>query len=80
MEFTKNLQPDHKAIVFCTTKASANQLSAELAYQQIDAQIMHGDLEQCDREQALLDITQGNVQMLIATDVVSRGIDIDDIT
>lgn len=80
MDFAKNLQPDHKIIVFCTTKANANHLSAELAYSQIDCQMIHGDLDQCDREQALVDIAQGSVQILIATDVVSRGIDIEDIT
>lgn len=80
MEFARNLQPDHKIIVFCTTKANANHLSSELAYGKVDAQIIHGDLEQCDREQSLIDISNGTVQILIATDVVSRGIDIDDIT
>ncbi|KAF5306529.1 hypothetical protein FQR65_LT18539 [Abscondita terminalis] len=43
-------------------------------------QSIHGDREQCDREQALADITDGTVQILIATDVASRGLDIEDIT
>lgn len=80
MEFATNLQPDQKVIAFCTKKANANFLSSELACGGICAQIIHGDLEQCDREQALVDIAKGSVQILIATDVVSRGIDIDDIT
>lgn len=74
------MQPDQKVIVFCTKKANANYLSCELISNSIDAQIIHGDLEQCDREQSLIDIANGTVQILIATDVVSRGIDIDDIT
>ena len=46
----------------------------------IDCQCIHGDREQSDREQALLDLKTGEVRILIATDVASRGIDIHDIT
>lgn len=55
-------------------------MSSELALMGIDCASIHGDLEQCDREQALIDIADGTVQILIATDVASRGIDIEDIT
>lgn len=46
----------------------------------INCQSIHGDREQSDREQAIVDISEGTVQILIATDVASRGIDIQDIT
>ncbi|KAI4461132.1 atp-dependent rna helicase dbp3 [Holotrichia oblita] len=80
MEFVQSLQPDQKVIAFCGKKARASHLASELILQGIDCTSIHGDLEQCDREQALVDIGNGSVQILIATDVASRGIDIEDIT
>ena len=49
-------------------------------FQGISVQCIHGDREQCDREQALEDLKTGLVRILIATDVASRGLDIKDIT
>lgn len=80
MEFVRGMQPGHKAIVFCGKKVRADYLASELIINGIDCQTIHGDREQCDREQALKDITSGVVQLLIATDVASRGLDIEDIT
>ncbi|KAF5294042.1 hypothetical protein FQR65_LT10945 [Abscondita terminalis] len=80
MEFAANMQDDEKAIVFCGKKTRADYLASELVINGIDCQSIHGDREQCDREQALADITDGTVQILIATDVASRGLDIEDIT
>lgn len=80
MEFAKNLQPHEKVICFCGKKTKASLLCSELAMKEIYAQTLHGDLEQCDREQALVDISDGSVQILIATDLASRGIDIEDIS
>ncbi|KAF5275014.1 hypothetical protein FQA39_LY06951 [Lamprigera yunnana] len=78
--FVSKMQEDEKAIVFCGKKTRADYLASELVLHGIDCQTIHGDREQCDREQALADITNGTVQILIATDVASRGIDIEDIT
>lgn len=80
MEFAHNLRPDQKVIVFCGKKARADYLATELILNKIDCQTLHGDREQCDREQALKDITDGRVQVLVATDVASRGLDIEDIS
>lgn len=80
MEFVQNIRPDQKLIVFCGKKARADQVASELIIRGIDCQTIHGDREQCDREQALEDLTTGAVQILIATDVASRGLDIEDIT
>ncbi|KAJ8925636.1 hypothetical protein NQ315_009481 [Exocentrus adspersus] len=80
MEFARNLGPDEKAIVFCGRKSRADEISSELVLSGIDCQSIHGDRDQCDREQALVDIANGTVKILIATDVASRGLDIDDIT
>lgn len=67
-------------IVFCGKKSRADDLASELALSGIGCQTMHGDRDQIDREQALLDIADGTVQILIATDLASRGLDIEDIT
>lgn len=46
----------------------------------INCQCIHGDREQCDREQALEDFKEGHTRILVATDVASRGLDVKDIT
>lgn len=80
MDFAHNLDPDHKVIVFCGKKSRADELSSELVLAGLHCQTLHGDRDQTDREQALIDIKAGTVQILIATDVASRGLDIEDIT
>lgn len=74
------MEGDDKAIIFCGKKARADDLSSEVSMKGIPCQCMHGNREQADREQALEDIKDGRVKILIATDVASRGIDIGDIT
>jgi len=78
--FIKELQPDDKAIVFAGRKSTADHISSEFAMQGISVQCLHGDRDQEDREQALKDLKKGEVRILIATDVASRGLDIQDIT
>jgi len=72
--------PEDKAIVFVGKKLLADDISSDLALDGINVQCIHGNREQSDREQALEDIKSGDVNILIATDVASRGIDIGDIT
>lgn len=74
------MDENDKAIVFCGKKALADHVASELVTRLIPCQSIHGDREQCDREQALEDITDGTVRILVATDVASRGLDIQDIT
>lgn len=80
MAILTNLEPDDKVIVFCGKKSRVDHVASELCLQQVNCQTIHGDLEQSDREQALADLASGAVQILIATDVASRGIDICDVT
>jgi len=80
LEFLENMKDDEKVIVFVMRKTRADFISAELAMRQIVAQCIHGGRDQEDREQALIDLKSGDVKILIATDVASRGLDIDDIT
>lgn len=69
-----------KLMVFVGRKSTADNLSCDLALKSIQCQCIHGDREQCDREEALEDFKENRVRILIATDVASRGIDVKDIT
>ena len=80
MKFLANLLPEEKVIVFVGRKDTAKHVSCECAMKNIVVAAIHGDLAQEDREQALIDLKSGEVKILIATDVASRGLDIDDVT
>ncbi|XP_050068922.1 probable ATP-dependent RNA helicase DDX43 [Anopheles maculipalpis] len=79
-EFVRDMQPTDKVIIFCGKKTRADDLSSEFILSGIPCQSIHGNREQADREQALEDIKSGAVSILIATDVASRGLDIEDIS
>ncbi|CAD1476446.1 unnamed protein product, partial [Heterotrigona itama] len=79
-QFFRNMSPTDKVIVFFGKKVKVDDVASNLALQLVDVQSIHGGREQSDREQALDDLKQGIVQILLATDVASRGIDIEDIT
>lgn len=68
------------AIVFTRTKRSAAQLVDELKSRGFAAGAMHGDLGQGAREQALRAFRNGKIDVLVATDVAARGIDVDNVT
>ena len=68
------------AIIFCTTKIAAKKLADRLKRLYISAKEIHGDLQQSRREKIMGSFRTGKVQLLIATDVASRGIDVDNIT
>merc|ERR1719510_367586 len=80
MEFFSHMEPDDKVMVFVGKKTRADDISSNLALQNVACQSIHGDREQSYREQALRDLKDGTVRIMIATDVASRGIDIQDIT
>lgn len=79
-DFLNNMDPNDKVIIFCGKKATAVHISTELCIKGIDCQSLHGDRDQTDREAALNDMVDGSVNILVATDVASRGIDIKDLT
>jgi ATP-dependent RNA helicase RhlE len=66
-------------LVFVRTKRGADRLASKLARHGVKAEAMHGDLSQRARQRALDGFEKGRVRVLIATDVASRGLDIDDI-
>lgn len=67
-------------IVFCSTKMGAKRLAERLNRLYIPAKEIHGDLQQSRREKIMERFRSGKVNLLIATDVASRGIDVNDIT
>jgi superfamily II DNA/RNA helicase len=69
----------NKIVVFCSRKESVKKLSRELNQSGIRNQEIHSNLEQLERESVLLNFRTGKTHILIATDILSRGIDIEDI-
>ena len=67
-------------IVFARTKRTAAKVSDELAQRGFAAGSIHGDLGQGAREQAMRAFRTGKIDVLVATDVAARGIDVDDVT
>jgi superfamily II DNA/RNA helicase len=68
------------ALVFVRTRRGADRLVKKLAFHQVDAVAMHGDLSQGQRERALRRFRTGQASTLVATDVAARGLDLVDIT
>ncbi len=69
----------HKMVVFCSSKDSVKKLSRDLNRSGFKNEEIHSDLEQQEREQVLARFRSGRTNILIATDILSRGIDIEDI-
>jgi superfamily II DNA/RNA helicase len=69
----------NSVIVFCSSKLSVKQLTSELKRAKFSADMIQSDLEQAQREQVLLDFKNKKLKILVATDILSRGIDIEDI-
>ena len=69
-----------KTIIFARTKRSAGALAEDLAGRGFSVGAVHGDLGQAAREHSLSAFRNGAVEILVATDVAARGIDIDDVT
>jgi len=69
-----------RTLVFVRTKRGADRLVKRLDRHNLHALAMHGDKSQNQRERALGRFDRGDIDTLVATDVASRGIDVDDIT
>lgn len=68
------------AIVFCRTKRGADELVNNLIIRGYAAEALHGDLSQRERDNVMSRFRQGSVEILIATDVAARGLDISHVT
>ncbi|MCC8098675.1 MAG: DEAD/DEAH box helicase [Clostridiales bacterium] len=68
-----------RGIAFCNTKNMADRLAAMAKMQGIDAEAIHGSIQQKQREKTLQKFRDGKLRLLVATDVAARGLDIDDV-
>ncbi len=69
-----------KTIIFCRTKRQAGKLSEELIDRGFNASALHGDMTQEAREKSMTAFRTGKKDILVATEVAARGIDVDDVT
>lgn len=72
-------QPE-TSVVFCNTKQYVRDVCEYLSQQGIAVAALHGDMEQRDRDQVLVQFKQRSCRVLVATDVAARGLDIDDLS
>ena len=64
------------AVVFCHTKIQCNEIVNYLKDNKVDALVLHGDLDQRDRDQVMVRFSNNSCSVLVATDVAARGLDI----
>jgi ATP-dependent RNA helicase DeaD len=67
------------SLVFCNTKRRVDELTAELVARGYAADALHGDMKQVQRDQVMRRFRRGATNILVATDVAARGIDVEDI-
>ena len=67
------------SVVFCNTKRMVDELASELTSRGYLAEALHGDMKQQQRDRVMKNFRNGKTEILIATDVAARGIDVDDI-
>ena len=72
--------PDIFAVIFCRTKRETQKVAEKLIEDGYNAGALHGDLSQNQRDLVMKSFRNKQIQMLVATDVAARGIDVDDIT
>ena len=75
--FAKPLES--KTIIFSSSKLKVKELAFAFKRMHLNAAAMHSDLDQAKREEVMLDFKNGKIDLLVATDIVARGIDIEDI-
>lgn len=67
-------------IIFCRTRATAQEVASNLIQDGYNADALHGDLSQAQRDAVMKKFRERNLQLLVATDVAARGLDVDDLT
>jgi ATP-dependent RNA helicase DeaD len=75
-----DVNPEIYGIVFCRTRRETKDVADKLMQDGYNADALHGDLSQSQRDHVMGRFRKRNLQMLVATDVAARGIDIDDLT
>ena len=72
--------PDFYGVIFCRTKLQCDEIGHKLQARGYDAEALHGDLSQRERETILRKMKERVIRILVATDVAARGLDIQDLT
>ena len=67
------------ALVFCNTKKRVDELTSALQTRGYSAEALHGDMKQTERDRVMAKFRKGTIDILVATDVAARGIDVNDI-
>jgi ATP-dependent RNA helicase DeaD len=75
-----NTKEGERGIIFCKTKAAVNKLAKNLAIHKFSSGALHGSLSQGIRDRIMGQFRQGHISILIATDLVSRGIDVSEVS
>jgi len=75
-----DINPEIRAVVFCRTKRDTQGLAEQLLGRNYKADALHGDLSQAQRDRVMKRFKENSLQVLIATDVAARGIDVNDLT
>src|SRR6056297_4262505 len=75
-----DMNPDIYAIIFCRTRMETKEVADWLIKDGYNADALHGDLSQAQRDHVMNRFRDKQLQVLVATDVAARGIDVDDLT
>jgi len=75
-----DIYPDIYGIVFCRTRAETKEVADQLIQDGYNADALHGDLSQPQRDMVMKRFRMKNIQLLVATDVAARGLDVNDLT
>lgn len=75
-----DLHPDIYGIVFCRTRRDCRDIAARLIQDGYNADALHGDLSQAQRDEVMARFRSGHLQLLVATDVAARGLDVKNLT
>lgn len=75
-----DINPDVYGIVFCRTRRQTVDVSSKLMSDHYSAEALHGDISQNERSKTMARFKNGEIQILVATDVAARGIDVNELT
>jgi len=75
-----DMNPNIYAIIFCRTKAETQEVADKLGQDGYNADALHGDLSQAQRDYVMGRFRKGQLQMLVATDVAARGLDVNELS
>ena len=75
-----NSKENQRGIIFCKTKAAVNKLAKNLAINKFSSGALHGSLSQGIRDRIMGQFREGNIDILVATDLAARGIDVKEIS